>query len=308
MSSPDNTVPRVSIVIPTYDRLEYLRETVGSVRAQTLTEWELIVVDDGSTDGSVAWLESLNDQRILIVSRAHSGNPALNRNVGIAHARAPWVAFLDSDDAWLPGKLATQLAELDNNPSCRWSCTGVSFIDGSGAPVAQQAGVPYRAQSGWIVEQLLTFAAAATISTLIVDRSLLEEAGGFDEAVFLREDYDLALRLATRSEIHALPGALTLVRHHPGRSTSQERVADLHRTNDQVFRKFARATDNPALRAICRRQSATQLIARARALSLGGEHQGALASSAHAILAMPRMRVAWRSAAACVLRWVTATR
>jgi glycosyltransferase involved in cell wall biosynthesis len=307
MPSP-NSVPRVSIVIPTYDRLEYLRETVASVRAQTLTGWELIVVDDGSTDGSVAWLESLNDPRILIVSRGHSGSPALNRNAGIAHARAPWVAFLDSDDAWLPDKLATQLEQLAANPSCRWSCTGVSFIDGSGAPVAQQGGVPYRAQSGWIVEQLLTFTAAATISTLVVDRTLLEEAGGFDEAVFLREDYDLALRLATRSEIHALPDALTLMRHHPGRSTSQERVADLYRTNDQVFRKFARATDDPALRAICRRQSATQLIARARALSFGGEHQAALASSAHAILAMPRMRETWRSAAACVLRWMTATR
>src|SRR5215472_8741032 len=74
--------PRISIVLPTYDRLEYLRETVGSVRAQTLTDWELIVVDDESTDGSVAWLESLNDPRVIVVSCAHSGNPARVRDVG----------------------------------------------------------------------------------------------------------------------------------------------------------------------------------------------------------------------------------
>jgi glycosyltransferase involved in cell wall biosynthesis len=300
----DNAVPKVSIILPTYNRLEYLRETVASVRAQTLTDWELIVVDDESTDGSIAWLESLNEPRLTVVPCRHSGNPARVRNAGVARARGPWVAFLDSDDAWLPDKLATQLAELTGHPSCRWSCTGVSFIDGVGTPIAQQGGLPYRAQSGWIVEELLTFTAAATISTLIVDRTLLSEVGGFDEAVFLREDYDLALRLATRSEIHALSDALTLIRHHPGRSTSQERIADLHRTNDMVFRKFARATDNPRHRAICRRQSATQLISRARALSFGGEHRAALTSSMHAILAVPLMREAWRSAAASALRSV----
>jgi glycosyltransferase involved in cell wall biosynthesis len=294
--------PKVSIVLPTHDRLDFLREAVTSVLRQTVVDWELIVVDDGSTDGTVAWLESLGDPRIVVVAEPHCGNPAALRNLGVANAQSPWIALLDSDDLWAPDKLELQLDRLVQNPARRWSCTGVSFIDDHGSPIPQQGGKPYRAQSGWILEPLLTFSAAATTPTLMIHRSLFDEAGGFDERVLLREDYDLELRLAARSEIHALPESLTFIRHHSGRTSSVTRVADLYRWNATVFRKFARETVSRSLRTIGRRQCAAQLILQARALSRSGEHQSAVVASLSAIRETPFRRNVWRAAAGCVLR------
>src|SRR6185503_16171955 len=156
------------------------------------------------------------------------------------------------------------------HPNRRWSCTGIRFIDIDGNPISQRAGAPYRAQSGWILEKLLMFEAAATMPTLMVQRSLFDEIGGFDEQLLLREDYDFELRLAARSEIHALEDALTVVRHHEGRTSRSKRLAELHRGTELVYRKIARLIPTPRIRAICRRQCGIQLAHRARALSQEG--------------------------------------
>lgn len=301
-------MPAVSVVLPTYDRLEYLKEAVDSVLAQTITDWELIVVDDGSTDATVAWLESLGDERIIVVRQPHTGNRSALRNLGVARARARWIAFLDSDDLWVPDKLSRQLEQLAANPSRRWSCTGVRFIDGTGATIAQRGGRPYVAESGWILERLLMFTAAATTPSLMVEKALLDDVGGFDDAILFRQDYDLELRLAARSEIHALPEVLTVVRDHAGRTSSTSRVAELHRATAEVFFKAARATADERIRAICHRQRAEQLGQQARALSREGDHRAALASAGAAIRWAPRSPTVWRSAAGCVVRWLAPRR
>jgi len=294
--------PVVSIVLPTYNRLPLLRETVASVLAQTLKDWELLVVDDGSTDDTVAWLESLDDGRVAVLRESHTANRSRLRNLGVARSRAPWIAFLDSDDLWLPEKLAVQLERLSAHPTCRWSCTGVRFVDGEGNPITQRAGPPYRAQSGWLLERLLTFTAAATMTTLIVHRSLFDEVGGFDESFLFREDYEFELRLAARSEIHALEETLTVVRHHEARTSRSKPVAELHRASEMVFRKVESGTTDARIRAICRRQRAAQLVSRARALSGDGEHRQAFASAGRAIWHAPFAAETWRSAASCALR------
>src|SRR4249920_2199336 len=112
--------PAVSIILPTYNRLTYLQEAVQSVLDQTAGDWELIVVDDGSTDESVAWLESLGEPRVSVVREQHTGNRSALRNVGVERARAEWIAFLDSDDRWHPEKLQRQLALQRANPRYRW--------------------------------------------------------------------------------------------------------------------------------------------------------------------------------------------
>jgi glycosyltransferase involved in cell wall biosynthesis len=297
-------MPFVTIVLPTYQRLAYLQDAIGSVLAQTFTDWELIVVDDGSTDGSLEWLRSIADERITVIATTHSGNPSRLRNLGAAHGSGEWIAFLDSDDLWTAEKLARQAAALANNSRSRWSCTGVSFVDDSGAVIPQRAGASYRAHSGWILEKLLTFEAAATMPTLMVQRSLFDEVGAFDESVLLREDYDLELRLAARAEIHALSEPLTIVREHDGRTSSRRRVTDLHRANEMVMRRFEDSTTSARVRAICRRQRSAQLVQQARLHSLDGDHRAALATAAKAIGVSPLDSLPWRSAAGCSLRWL----
>jgi glycosyltransferase involved in cell wall biosynthesis len=102
-------MPTISVVIPTYDRRALLMEAVESVRAQTFAGWELLVADDGSTDGSADAVEALHDPRIRVLRLPHAGQAAAARNAGVRAARGEWVAFLDSDDVWAPHKLAVQL-------------------------------------------------------------------------------------------------------------------------------------------------------------------------------------------------------
>ena len=300
----ENGHPLVSVIVPTYNRGHLLREAVDSVVRQTIPVWELIVVDDGSTDDSPAQLEALHDARIRVVAMAHSGSPARARNVGIGLARGQWIAFLDSDDVWLPEKLELQLARLPSHPSARWSCTGFDFIDAHGSPVPQRSGLPYEPRSGWIVEPLLTFHAVASLDTLLVERRLLTELDGFDESLASREDYDLALRMAGRAEIVALGEALTRIREHPGRTTKRSSVADLHASSATVFRKASLSMTTRRMRALCLRQSATQLVARARLLSHDGRHRDAMAAALRATFDAPAFPLVWRAAAGCTCRAV----
>ncbi|MEP7001943.1 MAG: glycosyltransferase family A protein, partial [bacterium] len=169
-------------MIPTYNREALLREAVASVVSQTFGDWELIVADDGSTDETRQYLSEVRDPRVRPLMLAHCGNAARVRNAAVAQARGTWVAFLDSDDLWHPGKLELQLLRAALHPECGWSCTGFEFIDASGSPIPQRAGKPYVAHSGWIAELLLEFAATATTQSLMVRRDVLAEVGGFDDA------------------------------------------------------------------------------------------------------------------------------
>src|SRR5689334_2783621 len=121
--------PLVSVVIPTYNRLAFLREAVDSVLAQTFRDWELIIADDGSTDGTPEAMARLADPRVRVISLEHSGNPGRVRNAAIALARGRYVAFLDSDDWWEREKLSLQVEALRTRPSCLWSYTGIRRVD-----------------------------------------------------------------------------------------------------------------------------------------------------------------------------------
>ncbi|MEP6729991.1 MAG: glycosyltransferase family 2 protein [bacterium] len=292
----------VSVIIPTYNRLAFLREAVASVVAQTFDDWELIVADDGSTDGTRAYLSELREPRVRVVELEHSGNPARVRNAAIAAACGRWLAFLDSDDAWLPAKLEVQLARLAAASTCGWSCTGIQFVDQGGATIIQPAGPPYRPRSGWILEALITLEATTTTPTLMVLRSLFHQVGGFDETFLHREDRDLSLRLAAASELCALAEPLTLVRHHANRWTSAQRVAELHRYNELAYRKTFASAANRSVRALCTQQCATERIAMARVLSREGEFVAAMRSIAGAIRDDPLAPRVWRAMAGVVAR------
>ncbi|MBI3982823.1 MAG: glycosyltransferase family 2 protein [Gemmatimonadetes bacterium] len=208
------TDPTVSVIIPTYNRVALLREAIDSVRRQTFRSWELIVIDDGSTDNTGAFLAELAEPQLRVLRTEHSGNPARVRNVGLAEARGQYVAFLDDDDLWQPEKLEVQMGLLRTG-GCRWSYTGFVRVNALGERFWQTT--PDRIYCGSILEKLLGVQAAIALPTVVAERRLIDNVGRFDENMRTREDYALWLELAERGDVVATPQQLTIVRDHAGR-------------------------------------------------------------------------------------------
>src|SRR5262245_27685902 len=124
-------VPQVSVILPTWNRADLLSHAIASVRSQTFDSWELIVVDDGSTDDTAGVVAGFRDDRVSFLALPHSGNAARARNAALRIARAERVAFIDSDDEWLPDKLAIQLAALAKSGR-RWGYTRFQLMDAEG--------------------------------------------------------------------------------------------------------------------------------------------------------------------------------
>ena len=172
--------PLVSVIVPTYNREAYLREAVESVCRQTYPEWELLVVDDGSTDGTRAYLAGLTDSRIRVILSDHLGNPNSVRNLALAKARGRYVAFLDSDDWWDPEKLTRQVQALAASVDCAWSYSAFRGVDSERREVPLADPAPFAPQGGWVLERFVSGDVRIHTSTVMADRHLVEELGQLD--------------------------------------------------------------------------------------------------------------------------------
>jgi len=207
--------PSVSIVVPTFDRLEYLRPALESVFAQTFDDWNLIIADDGSGEELRGYLRDLgNRPRVKVVWLPRQGVPAAVRNAALREATGTHVAFLDSDDVWAPRKLERQIALLTARPECGWSYTAFRRVDHRGAPLAGEHARRWHPHQGDIFEQLVSHTAELRTPSVMVARQLLSDVGGFDESMRSGEDYDLWMRLALRSPVAVVEEPLVDVRHH----------------------------------------------------------------------------------------------
>lgn len=180
----------VSVIIPTFNRRDLVREAIDSVLAQRGADFELIVIDDGSTDDTETALAPLS-HRLRYRWQANRGVSAA-RNLGAQLARGQWLAFLDSDDLWLPNKLATQLAYVTAHPDVQICQTGEIWIR-NGVRVNPRA--YHRVPDGDVFLPSLRRCLVSP-SAVMLRRSLFETAGGFDEDLPACEDYDLWLRIA----------------------------------------------------------------------------------------------------------------
>lgn len=191
--------PVVSVIIPTYNRAHVVGNAIDSVLGQTYTPVEVIVVDDGSTDETQAKLAAYAD-RIRVLKQENSG-PTIARNRGIAAAQGEIVAFLDSDDYWLPDKLLRQVDLLqragESVPCCLCNCT-ILYNDGGRGTTFTNANIRPNPSTGlWLnPAQVLSTRFVLFNQAVAIRRSVLERVGYFDETLRFAEDYELPLRLA----------------------------------------------------------------------------------------------------------------
>jgi len=197
-------MPKVSVVIPTYNRKDTLGEAIDSVLHQIYTDYEIIVVDHGSTDGSFEWMTRTYGNKIQAIRSEFCPLPACPRNRGIEAAKGLYIAFLDSDDIWMPQKLARQIDALENHAEFGWSY-GKAVRFGN----KTQEGTPeigwWQVHSGSVFKSMLlgNFVPSCTV---VVRAGALKEVGPFDMSPDLRstEDYELWLRLAERFPVYAV--------------------------------------------------------------------------------------------------------
>jgi glycosyltransferase involved in cell wall biosynthesis len=227
--------PRVSVVIPCYNAARYICATIETVFAQGEQDIEVIVVDDGSNDRSVELVRA-GFPSVRVVEQANQGVAAA-RNHGVRMAAGEWIAFLDADDIWLPGKLAAQFAQLEAAAGCRMIYTAWKVWP-SDAPRPDQAclaelaasagdGARWQGPSGWIYPELLLDCVVWT-STVLAHRSLFDEIGVFDTTLRVGEDYDLWLRASRVTPILRVAHPYALYRIHPA-SITKSRPTDNYR-------------------------------------------------------------------------------
>jgi glycosyltransferase involved in cell wall biosynthesis len=194
------TTPKISVIIPTYNRANFIRNTIISVINQTYTDWELLVIDDGSTDNTHEIVDEFinKDSRIKYFYQENSGGPSSPKNLGIEKAEGVYVAFLDSDDEWFPTKLEEQLAvfENSNNPKLGVVACYLNIKDYKTGKILSTNNEYYR---GNVLDKLVSGSLNLfTASSIMTKLSILKIIGPFDTNFKISEDMDMWLRISEK--------------------------------------------------------------------------------------------------------------
>jgi glycosyltransferase involved in cell wall biosynthesis len=233
--------PLVSVVVPAYNAARYIGAALDSALSQTYANLELVVVDDGSTDGTAAIVQGYGD-RVRYVYQANARQAAA-RNRGVRESSGEVVAFLDADDLWLPDKLEKQIELLRRHPEAGLIFCGLCVINAEGILGAERIG---KLRGDPIPEILLGKVICAGIgSTALVRRDVLEVVGGFDPELPPCEDIDLFLRIATRFPVHAVNEALVHYRLH-----GENAHSNVERMTQAWKLLFKKAFHDPSVRRL----------------------------------------------------------
>jgi glycosyltransferase involved in cell wall biosynthesis len=251
--------PSITVVIPAFNRVGTIRAAVESVLTQSYADFELLVVDDGSSDGTMSALVELTDPRLKLLANPHNMGVSAARNTGIRNARGAWVAFQDSDDEWLPCKLEKQLGRIAAlGPDCVGGYCGMTIVGSASGPQSGCATERYYPdetlglREGRILEALLQTSLIST-QTLVARRDLLNRIGGFDESLPALVDWDCVLRLARLGPFAFVDEPLvrqyfsdnSITRSRQKRAFARERIVeknmDLLRQTPKVLAKHYRS-------------------------------------------------------------------
>jgi glycosyltransferase involved in cell wall biosynthesis len=262
--------PLVSVIIPTYNRAALVAEAVASVAAQTFRDFEIVVVDDGGSDGTPEVLAAWPEVRL----RRHTcrRGVAAARNTAVGAARGEWLAFLDSDDLWLPDKLARQIFWLENQPGLLICQTEETWVRRG---VRVNKPLSHRKLGGRI---FLSSLARCMISpsAVVLNRRLLAEHGGFDETLAAAEDYDLWLRLTWRYEVGLVDEPLVVKRG--GRADQLSAQWGIDRFRIRALVKLLAEPDLPGPYARAARE---MLAAKCAIYAQGCDKRGKMAEAAY---------------------------
>jgi len=213
-----NSIPLVSIIVPTHNMAHWISDCVGSVFAQTYVEWECIIVDDGSTDNTLMVVEGLRRQnaRLRYIGQEAQG-PSSARNAGIEECSGEFVAFIDADDIWLPDKLSKQMELIQSQPDVGLCGTRFEDVDAEGRLLRNwdQVQVQYEIPEVINAEALAgKNCLPGSASAALVPKKCLDEVGHFDHRLRMGEDWDLWFRLALRYRIVVVPEVLVRIRRY----------------------------------------------------------------------------------------------
>lgn len=227
MSSLDLTVrvdkdPKVSVIIPAYNAMAYLPETLESVLNQTFRDFEVLIINDGSTDSITSWASGIEDSRVRLISQENTGLSGA-RNKGIAESRGEYVALIDSDDLWQSTKLERQVQYLDNHSDIGLVYTWTMLIDSVGKSTGRVLGSEL---GGNVLDDLLKRNIIDGVSSVVLRRQCFDKVGMFDITLPSMEDWDMWVRIAGFYEFALIPLPLTLYRQHQSNMSKNWKVME----------------------------------------------------------------------------------
>ncbi len=245
--------PTVSTIVPTYNRASLLQDTLSSIKAQTFSDWELLIIDDGSSDGTETLVREhiKADARIRYIKANHQGVAAA-RNLGIKQAIGALVAFCDSDDLWLPEKLAYQVGYLQAHPEISLVYSDVMSVCGS--VVEDPSYFVLRPPAEGKVFRALLERNFIANSSVVIRKACLESLGGFDASAVPSEDYDLWLRCAQDFLVGYVPQVLATIRRHGGNLTNGINVS--YEAHLKVLQRIYAKSSDHTLRVLIKKACA----------------------------------------------------
>jgi glycosyltransferase involved in cell wall biosynthesis len=289
-----HTPPAVSVVIPTHKRPHLLHRALDSVRAQDFADFEVLVVDDGQCDATAQVVATFADPRIRYLRQPENRGVAAARNRGLREARGHFIAFLDDDDEWLPGKLARQVALLRAAPAdVGLVYTGVETVHPDGTRTVESATARGDLHRRLLVSNVIHGGG----SNVMLRRQVIAAAGFFDERLPAIEDFDYWLRISREFRIEAIPDPL--IRYRDDRRPEIDKAADaLRRSRNAAANVAAREQFYRKHRAEMRRTGTAHLFLLETARrhlagplhDIGGARRLALRAACHAPLSLPTLR------------------
>lgn len=273
--------PLVSAVIPNYNYAQYVGEAVASALDQTYENLEVIVVDDGSRDDSLKVLEVFGD-RIKVIAQQNAG-VSVARNAGVAASSGKYVAFLDSDDAWLPRKIERQVACFESDPQLGLVHVGVVDVDCDG--VGREEHIS--GLNGSVPDKLLLFNSDGILgggSGLMLPRRVFDEVGGFDERLTTSADWDICYQVASRYPVGFINEVLLRYRYH-----DSNMHGNIERMEADTMIAWAKAfdTDDDRIRKLKRRSYGNLHKVLAGSYLHAGERSGFLRNLAKSLWYRP---------------------